>query len=100
MPSALQGTFAAVIAEATSGDHDINLDQADVQVVLEGGLAVGRAGSSGPERAQRALAEAWDGMQALDLYPVAEGRILLSILSRKKNDLDMDELTVITEALQ
>ena len=102
VPSALRGAFAAVVAEAISGDHDINLDQADVQLVLDGatGLAVGRAGSSGPGRVQRALAEAWDGMQALDLYPVAEGRILLSILSREENDLDMDELTVITEALQ
>ena len=99
---ALRDAFVALVVEAIAGEHDINLDSADVRAVLAGatGLAVGRAGGSGPGRAQRALADAWDRLQAVDFRPVAEGRILLSIRSREEHELGMDELTLVAEALQ
>ena len=98
----VRDAFAALVAETLASDADVNVDEADIRYVLDGatGLGVGRGGGSGPHRAQQALADAWRQWQAVDWCPAGQGRILLSILSLKEHDLDMDELTAISEALQ
>lgn len=99
---AVRDAFAALVAETLASDADVNVDEADIRRVLDGatGLGVGRGGGSGPHRAQRALADAWQRWQAVDWCPAGEGGLLLSIRTHEEHDLDVDELTAISEALQ
>jgi len=98
----VRDAFAALVAETLADDEGVNVDQEDIRHVLDGatGLGIGRGGSSGPHRAQQALADAWRQWQAVDWCPAGQGRILLFVLSHEEHDLEMDELTVISEALQ
>ena len=99
---AVRDAFAALVAETLASDADVNVDEADIRRVLDGatGLGVGRGGGSGYHRAQRALAEAWRQWQAVDWCTAGEGGLLLFVRAHEEHDLDMDELTAISEALQ
>ena len=99
---AVRDAFAALVADTLASNADVNVDQEDIRYVLDGatGLGVGRGGGSGPHRAQQALADAWRQWQAVDWCPTGQGRILFSIQVHGEHDLEMNELTVINDALR
>ncbi|SET50232.1 DNA translocase FtsK [Hymenobacter actinosclerus] len=97
--------FATLCAVLIDNDADINVDVDDARAVLRHAtsLRVGSAGSSGPGRALRAARQAAAEAQAYHLGPAPEAptaTALLSILSHPTAELEMDELTTITEYLQ
>lgn len=98
---ALRSAFNRFVAEVVSDTQETNLELADVQDVLRRatGLTIGRAEASGPGRAQQALQEAYLTAQAVLPGTAPHGQILLLVQSRPDAELEMDELTVITEAM-
>ena len=82
-----------------------NIDHEDVRTVLGQAysLGIGAASAQGPGRAARIAALVLAATQAHQLGPRAAGlghTALLSISSRIDTPLEMDELTIITEAIQ
>ena len=97
----LRTAFNQFVAEVLSDTQETNLELADVQDVLRqaAGLTVGRAEASGPGRAQQALQEAYQTAQAVGPNTAPQGQILLLVQSRPDAELEMDELTDITETM-
>ena len=97
--------FATMCAVLIDNDADINVDADDARTVLRRAtcLRMGSAGSSGHGRALRAAQQAAAVAQAYHLGPAPDApatTALLSILSHPAAELEMDELTAITEYLQ
>ena len=97
----LRTAFTRFVAEVLSDTQETNLHIADVHEVLRGaaGLTIGRGEASGPGRAQQALQEAYQAAQAVSPHAAPRGRILLLVQSRPDTELEMDELTDITETM-
>ena len=97
----LRTAFNQFVAEVLSDTQETNLELADVQDVLRqaAGLTVGRAEASGPSRAQQALKEAYQTAQAVGPGTACQGQILILLQSRPDAELEMDELTDITETM-
>lgn len=97
----LRTAFNQFVAEVLSDTQETNLELADVQDVLRqaAGLTVGRAEASGPGRAQQALKEAYQTAQAVGPGTACQGQILILLQSRPDAELEMDELTDITETM-
>lgn len=81
---------------------DVNVDFEDVKFVLKGGggAVIGSSVMAGENRAQRAVEEALNSPLLDDTDIRGAERILLSILSGPEHELEMDELTEITEFIQ
>ena len=97
----LRTAFKQFVAEVLSATQETNLDMADVQEVLREavGLTIGRAEGSGPGRAQQALQAAYQNTHAVGPGTASKGQILLLVQSRPDTELDMGELTDITETM-
>jgi len=97
----LRTAFNQFVAEVLSDTQETNLELADVQDVLRQaiGLTVGRAEASGTGRAQQALQEAYQMAQAVGPGTAPQGQILILFQSRPDAELEMDELTDITETM-
>ena len=98
----LRTAFNQFVAEVLSDTQETNLELADVQDVLRQaiGLTVGRAEASGMGRAQQALKEAYQTAQAVGPGTASQGQILILLQSRPDAELEMDELTDITETMR
>jgi Ftsk gamma domain/FtsZ family, C-terminal domain len=86
-------------------DADVNVDVEDVRNVLRQAstLQVGSAHCSGPDRATRAATAALEACRLHGLGPATEqpaSVVLLSIVCSRSKELEMDELSTITEHLQ
>ena len=86
-------------------DNPINLDPADVRYTLQAatGLGLATAAASGPGRAGQVVQELLAALAAQrSAWPAIDVavRCLLSILSNPADDLQMDELSEITETLR
>lgn len=101
LSSEFRNAYDQFVAEVLSDSQETNLGIADVEEVLcmATNLAVGRAEASGPGRALRALHEANQNAQATGPRTSTQGRIILLIQSRPDAELEMDELTNVTENL-
>ena len=97
----LRTAFKQFLAKVLSDTQETNLDIADVQKVLRGavGLTIGRAEGSGPGRAQQVLQAAYQNTHAVGPGTTSKGQILLLVQSRPDTELNMDELTDITETM-
>lgn len=97
----LRTAFNQFVAEVLSDTQETNLELADVQDVLRqaAGLTIGRAKASGPSRAQQALQQAYQTAQAVGPGTASRGQILILLQSRPDAELEMDELTDITETM-
>ena len=97
----LRTAFNQFVAEVLSDTQETNLELADVQDVLRRavGLTIGRAEASGPGRGQQALQEAYQTAQAVGPGTASQGQILILLQSRPDAELEMDELTNITETM-
>ena len=97
--------FTPMCAVLVNPQSDVNVDEDDVRTVLRhaSSLRVGSAGSSGPGRALRAARQAAATALAHHLGPQPAGQAtmaLLAIISQPAAELEMDELTAITEYFQ
>lgn len=97
--------FAPMYAVLLNHEADVNVDEDDARAVLRhaSSLRAGSAGTSGPGRALRAAQQAAAAAQALHLGPEPTGpatMALLAIISHPTAELEMDELTLITEYFQ
>ena len=87
-------------------DADVNVDVEDVRNVLRqaSSLRVGSAYGSGPDRATQAVTATLEACQLHGLGGPAMEQpasiVLLSIVCSRSKELEMDELTTITECLQ
>ena len=99
---ALRTAFSFFATEVLSDTRETNLVVADVQDVVSGaaGLAIGSAEASGLGRVQQALREAYLNMQVVGPRTAPNGRILLLVQSRPGTELEMDELTDLTQTLR
>lgn len=94
-------TAAKGIAEVITRPGYINCDLEDVRTVLtQSGTAImGSAKASGPDRAVTAIQESLDSPLLLTTNLAGSKKILLNI-SYGKNDILMDEVSIITDHLQ
>ena len=97
-----RAAYDQFVGEALSGTQETNLEVADLREILldSCGIVIGRAGASGPGRALRALAEAYQRPQVAGSQTATQGKVLLAIQTQPEAELQMDELTDITETLQ
>ena len=97
-----KAAYDQFVEEALTDNQETNLEVADLREALNGacGIAIGRAEASGPGRALRALSEAYQNRQVVENRTAAPGKVLLAIQSQSDAELQMDELTDITETLQ
>jgi cell division GTPase FtsZ len=97
----LRTAFNQFVAEVLSTTQETNLEIADVQEVLRkaAGLTIGCGEASGPGRAQQALQAAYQTIQSVGPGTASQGQILLLLQSRPDTELEMDELTDITETM-
>ena len=95
-------TAAKSIAEIITVTSDVNVDFEDVKTVMkESGAAVmGSSITDGENRARRAAEEALNSPLLNNTDIQGAQKILLSIMSGPDHELEMDELTEITEYIQ
>lgn len=95
-------TAAKGIAEIITVPGYVNVDFEDVKTVMRGsGAAVmGSAKTEGENRALRAAQEALNSPLLSSKNIKGAEKILLSIMSGDKSELQMDELTAITDYIQ
>ncbi|MBT2557125.1 cell division protein FtsZ [Hymenobacter sp. ISL-91] len=95
-------TAAKSIAEIITVTSDVNVDFEDVKTVMKdsGAAVMGSSVTEGENRAARAAEEALASplLNNTDIHGAQ--RILLSIMSGDQAELEMDELTEITEYIQ
>ena len=95
-------TAAKSIAEIITVTADVNVDFEDVKTVMKdsGAAVMGSSVTEGENRAARAAEEALASplLNNTDIHGAQ--RILLSIMSGDQAELEMDELTEITEYIQ
>ncbi|WP_201984570.1 cell division protein FtsZ [Hymenobacter rubidus] len=95
-------TAAKSIAEIITVTADVNVDFEDVKTVMKdsGAAVMGSSMTEGENRARRAAEEALNSplLNNTDIHGAQ--RILLSIMSGAEHELEMDELTEITEYIQ
>ena len=95
-------TAAKSIAEIITVTADVNVDFEDVKTVMKdsGAAVMGSSVTEGENRARRAAEEALNSplLNNTDIHGAQ--RILLSIMSGVEHELEMDELTEITEYIQ
>ncbi|MDO7852058.1 cell division protein FtsZ [Hymenobacter convexus] len=95
-------TAAKSIAEIITVTADVNVDFEDVKTVMKdsGAAVMGSSVTEGENRARRAAEEALNSplLNNTDIHGAQ--RILLSIMSGAEHELEMDELTEITEYIQ
>ncbi|UYZ64815.1 cell division protein FtsZ [Hymenobacter weizhouensis] len=95
-------TAAKSIAEIITVTADVNVDFEDVKTVMKdsGAAVMGSSITEGENRAQRAAEEALASplLNNTDIHGAQ--KILLSIMSGDQAELEMDELTEITEYIQ
>ena len=95
-------TAAKSIAEIITVTSDINVDFEDVKTVMKdsGAAVMGSAITEGENRARRAAEEALNSPLLNNTDIKGAQRILLSIMSGDQAELEMDELSEITEYIQ
>ncbi|MEO9964860.1 MAG: cell division protein FtsZ [Reichenbachiella sp.] len=95
-------TAAKGIAEIITVPGYVNVDFEDVKTVMKdsGGAVMGSAETSGESRARRAAEEAINSPLLNNQNIEGADKILLSIISGDKAELQMDELTEITDFMQ
>ncbi len=95
-------TAAKGIAEIITLSGYVNVDFQDVRTVMRnaGAAVMGSAETSGPDRAIRAAQQALNSPLLDNRDIMGAKRILLSIISGDEAELQMDELTMITEYIQ
>ena len=95
-------TAAKSIAEIITVTADVNVDFEDVKTVMkESGAAVmGSSITEGENRARRAAEEALNSPLLNNTDIQGAQKILLSIMSGPDHELEMDELTEITQYIQ
>ncbi|MDQ4140555.1 MAG: cell division protein FtsZ [Bacteroidota bacterium] len=95
-------TAAKSIAEIITVTSEVNVDFEDVKTVMKdsGAAVMGSATTEGENRALRAAEEALSSplLNNTDIHGAQ--KILLSIMSGDQAELEMDELTEITEYIQ
>ncbi|MCC2548659.1 cell division protein FtsZ [Hymenobacter sp. BT175] len=95
-------TAAKSIAEIITVTAEVNVDFEDVKTVMKdsGAAVMGSSITEGENRAQRAAEEALTSplLNNTDIHGAQ--KILLSIMSGDQAELEMDELTEITEYIQ
>ncbi|MDO7845831.1 cell division protein FtsZ [Hymenobacter sp. M29] len=95
-------TAAKSIAEIITVTADVNVDFEDVKTVMKdsGAAVMGSSVTDGENRARRAAEEALNSplLNNTDIHGAQ--RILLSIMSGAEHELEMDELTEITDYIQ
>ncbi len=95
-------TAAKSIAEIITVTADVNVDFEDVKTVMKdsGAAVMGSAITEGENRARRAAEEALSSplLNSTDIFGAQ--KILLSIMSGEEAELEMDELSEITEFIQ
>ena len=95
-------TAAKSIAEIITVTSDINVDFEDVKTVMKdsGAAVMGSSITAGENRARRAAEEALSSPLLNNTDIKGAQRILLSIMSGDQAELEMDELSEITEYIQ
>lgn len=95
-------TAAKGIAEIITVPGYVNVDFEDVKTVMKdsGGAVMGSAETSGESRAKRAAEEAINSPLLNNQNIEGADKILLSIISGDQAELQMDELTEITDFMQ
>ena len=95
-------TAAKSIAEIITVTADINVDFEDVKTVMKdsGAAVMGSAITKGENRARRAAEEALNSPLLNNTDIQGAQKILLSIMSGDQAELEMDELSEITEYIQ
>ena len=95
-------TAAKGIAEIITVPGYVNVDFEDVKTVMKnsGAAVMGSAVTTGENRAIRAAEEAISSPLLNNTNILGAQKILLSIISGDKAELQMDELTAITEYMQ
>ncbi|WP_422359932.1 cell division protein FtsZ [Reichenbachiella sp.] len=95
-------TAAKGIAEIITVPGYVNVDFEDVKTVMKdsGGAVMGSAETSGDSRARRAAEEAINSPLLNNQNIEGAEKILLSIISGDQAELQMDELTEITDFMQ
>ena len=95
-------TAAKSIAEIITVTSDVNVDFEDVKTTMKqsGAAVMGSSITDGENRARRAAEEALNSplLNNTDIHGAQ--KILLSIMSGAEHELEMDELTEITEYIQ
>ena len=99
--SELRTAFIQFVGAVLNDTQETNLDIADVQKGLHraAGLAIGRGEASGPGRANRALLQAYRSTQSVGPSAAVQGQLLLLLQARPDAELEMEELTEITETM-
>jgi cell division protein FtsZ len=95
-------TAAKSIAEIITVTSDVNVDFEDVKTVMKdsGAAVMGSSITEGENRAKRAAEEALNSPLLNNTDIQGAQRILLSIMSGEQAELEMDELSEITEYIQ
>ncbi|MGI4738601.1 MAG: cell division protein FtsZ [Janthinobacterium lividum] len=95
-------TAAKSIAEIITVTADVNVDFEDVKTVMKdsGAAVMGSSVTEGENRARRAAEEALNSPLLNNTDIQGAQRILLSIMSGDQAELEMDELSEITEYIQ
>ncbi len=95
-------TAAKSIAEIITVTAEVNVDFEDVKTVMKdsGAAVMGSAVAEGENRARRAAEEALSSPLLNNTDIFGAQKILLSIMSGEDEELEMDELTEITEFIQ
>jgi cell division protein FtsZ len=95
-------TAAKSIAEIITVTSDVNVDFEDVKTVMKdsGAAVMGSSITEGENRARRAAEEALNSPLLNNTDIKGAQRILLSIMSGDQAELEMDELSEITEYIQ
>lgn len=95
-------TAAKSIAEIITVTADVNVDFEDVKTVMKdsGAAVMGSSMTEGENRARRAAEEALNSPLLNNTDIQGAQKILLSIMSGAEHELEMDELTEITEYIQ
>ena len=95
-------TAAKSIAEIITVTSDVNVDFEDVKTVMKdsGAAVMGSSITEGENRARRSAEEALNSPLLNNTDIQGAQRILLSIMSGDQAELEMDELSEITEYIQ
>jgi len=95
-------TAAKSIAEIITVTSDVNVDFEDVKTVMKdsGAAVMGSSITEGENRAKRAAEEALNSPLLNNTDIQGAQKILLSIMSGDQAELEMDELSEITEYIQ
>ncbi len=95
-------TAAKSIAEIITVTSDVNVDFEDVKTVMKdsGAAVMGSSITDGENRARRAAEEALNSPLLNNTDIQGAQKILLSIMSGDQAELEMDELSEITEYIQ